>query len=184
MENYSPAEHRFRFAAWAASRAASRGLSGFSTAIAQKALKAAKLCAICNGPSNLPENANDFDAAHRVWCKSVIEASGPNSVLSYGRAAKLVNVYLKVLFLSDFGLKSQAPTVDRARVDAIHPPIDRVLLTELARQEPTHKDFWKAMRNKGWTNFDQDEYQDVIAKVREITNGQLWRIEAYWKGSQ
>jgi len=36
------------------------------------------------------------------------------------------------------------------------------------------------MKTKGWTNFEQKDYESVINKVRDITKGELWRIEEFW----
>ncbi len=179
---YGPEEHRFRFAAWAAARASSRGCQGYTAQKAVQALQTAGLSEMAKGVTALPANAKQFDRCHIEWCMAV-----QNSVdlknFKYGRAAKLVNIYFKALFLADFGSpKLRLAEADdlTTRVNAIHPPIDRLLLEELANKNRPHHDFFREMKTKGWTNFEQVDYKEVINKVRDITNGELWRIEEFW----
>ncbi len=174
--SYTAEDHRFRFAAWAAARASSRGVAGFTTEVAQEALAQSGLQAMVAGVSALPETPDRLDAAHGVWCEKVRASATPGACLTYGRAAKLVNVYLKTLFLSDF-----RTTGKQTVVDAVHPPIDRILLSNLGANEPTHRTFWKKMHRKGWTKFNRDDYTEVIAKVRDVTGGRLWKIESHWE---
>ncbi len=179
---YGPEEHRFRFAAWAAARASSRGCGGFTTQKAVTALQTSGLRKMVEGVTALPANPEQFDLCHIKWCMAV-----QNSVdlknFKYGRAAKLVNIYFKALFLANFGSpKSRLAEADdlTTRVNAIHPPIDRLLLNELANHGGKHCDFFRHIRTKGWTQFNQKEYESVIVKVKDITQGELWRIEEFW----
>ncbi|WP_372893938.1 hypothetical protein, partial [Rhodosalinus sp.] len=117
----------------------------------------------------------------------IIEKSGKyveiQEPISYGRAAKLVNAYLKALYLSQFGASD--PTRS-ARANAIHPPIDNVLLSSLKIHDPdeTRRKAWSRFHKKRWTKFQERDYLEVIALVTELTNGKRWMAEAYWRGYQ
>lgn len=141
------------------------------------ALSDAGLKQLSNGLDQLPASSEEFDEAHREWRVGIIKAIGRN--LSHGRSAKLINVYLKALFLSDFG-SSTIVNGGSTPVDFIHPPIDRLLLLGLAKNAPRCRDEWRKLRDANWTEFDQQKYENVIELVRETTGGKLWKIEEYW----
>ena len=195
MGTYSAQEHRFRFAAWAAGRAYSRGGNGLTGKAALQSLESVGLKAIAMGLCKLPPTAEEFDKKHADWCNALQCHFSQRKVkkgkaidLTYGRAAKLVNVYLKALFLSDFG--RQTPTNENeaellSRTNHIHPPIDRLLLDNLMRADQQNSSHWKSYRYHGWTKFAQNEYLEVIKLISCVTEGKLWQIEEYWPaGSQ
>lgn len=98
---------------------------------------------------------------------------------THGVAAKLINVYLKCLFLS--GPKSSNDVSITEKANALHPPIDRLLLSSLATNEIGGEDKpWRKQCLKGWSNFDSEDYQEIIDHIRDVTNGKLWKIEKYW----
>lgn len=112
-----------------------------------------------------------------------MSAAAPTPHLTYGRAAKLVNVYLKALFLPSFGTVGTTPNnaPQRSKTDAIHPPIDRILLDTLAKNDVGgYKKDWRKFHNIGWTKFDKSNYQDVLTLVCHVTSGHLWTIEQHW----
>jgi hypothetical protein len=178
VSTYEAAEHRFRFAAWAAGRAYGRGETDATVEAGQIALRNAGLIRLASYPSELPKTPEEFDAEHSQWVAKVQSSFG--SSISYGRAAKLINVFLKSIYLMDFG-STRNPDVGPA--NQIHPPIDRLLLDALARKF-RHDRFWKAKRDVGWTRFDRNDYSETIAKIRDATQGQLWRIEEQWLGNR
>ena len=151
-KDYTYAEHRFRFAAWAAGNAAVRGLSlksakdkfkakdneGVAFAVAYRMLKKAGLCGIAEkGAEGLPD-PEDFDKKHRAWCEKVhkeaadleiktVPADKNDRYWSDGRSAKLINVFLKALMpadIEDEGFSAEG----KAKWYAVHPPIDRMVL--------------------------------------------------------
>lgn len=92
--------------------------------------------------------------------------------LTDGIAAKLINVYLKSIFVC-------GGHEEDACVKAIHPPIDSNLLSNLEKKSSVK------FTSKTWTKFTSVEYQDAIDKVRTYLNGEpLWKIEKYWDGNQ
>lgn len=188
MGIYSAQEHRFRFAAWAAGRAYSRHGNGLTSLAALQSLESVGLKEIAMGLCKIPPTVEEFDKQHADWCnalqchfKQEKDKDGNYIDLTYGRAAKLVNVYLKALFLSDFG--RQTPTNESeaellSRTNYIHPPIDRVVLRGLANADPKR---WRVYRNAAWTQFDRMQYCEVIESIKETNKNGLWRVEEHWK---
>ena len=70
--------------------------------------------------------------------------------------------------------------------NAIHPPIDRLLLQQLVNKNVNKKKkVWRSSMGRGWSNFTYDEYMTVIAEIREaIVQEPIWKIEYYWIGFQ
>ena len=111
--------------------------------------------------------------------------------MTYGIAAKILNVYLKVFYLGDFDSN------EKKFADFIHPPIDRLLLLELVRREGNSFKFdcepfvnmSKADRMiPNWTLINEEEYKAIIKLILEYINANdlegLWRIEYAWRGHQ
>ncbi len=89
----------------------------------------------------------------------------------------MLNCYIKAYFISS-NLMEKYPF--------IHPPIDRVLLGELSKVNfgGKGKKFSK-FKEVGWSNFEDKQYFEVIALIRESLLGTpMWKIEAYWSGHQ
>lgn len=184
---YHPAIHRFRFAAWAASTAArSSKKCRFSVETGAALLQQVRgLYRLALGPHWLPQS-DHFDAAHRTWCEALITAArdtpGVNGAFTFGVAAKLVNCYTKALFLSGQGFEN-SPFSDRIR--AIHPPVDRVLLDTLAKGNVgERKTLWRSLRDTGWSNFDQADYDRAMHAIKDVTGQKPWLVEAWWQGFQ
>src|SRR5437660_689092 len=96
---YDLAEHRHRFAVWAAARAAQRGFTTVSNLRA-----AVEDCGVreflrtCD-PESI--DAEAFEQHHRAWCGKIISRLSDAGVKNptYGRAAKLIGVYLKSMVI-------------------------------------------------------------------------------------
>ncbi|MCY1413751.1 hypothetical protein D9M71_291880 [compost metagenome] len=153
------------------------------------------LGAIC-APDDLPA-AGDMDRFIDERIKAVIRVSEgmPPHVhwktkklvaleCSYGRAQKLVNMFLKSkLFCAGFD--------QNERVAALHPPLDDVLLTAIDLNQAdyppeTREEFetaWAAARKLGtaWTKFNQPTYEAYIKAIRLFMAGSpLWQVEYLW----
>jgi hypothetical protein len=178
--NYSIETHKHRLAAWAASRAASTS----------------KLCRfkVSTGIAILEETgfddsltikelplAQDIDTTHAIWRNRIINAASKHDLnFTHGIAAKLINIYLKVRFVC--GGFDNDP-----RVKALHPPIDEVLLKELASKNIGNAaKEWSRFRNLRWSKYDSQTYESVIKLIKKILpeNAPLWTIEKYWQGHQ
>lgn len=124
---YTIEEHKHRFSAWAAGRAANVNGCRFSVEQAKEILETAGLNQLLADPNNLPL-PQDTDARHREWRNSVITAArNLGLTFTHGVAAKLINIYLKAGFVCG-GHHAHA------NVQALHPPIDSVILDELSAQ--------------------------------------------------
>jgi hypothetical protein len=170
-EPYDLITHRHRLATWAAARAAHRGGTfGIPVEKAFEWIEAVGLCTIVAEPDSLPA-PETFDEAHREWRRRLIAAAGPG--LSHGKAAKLINVYLKAGVVC--AMPGNADDHLRRAVGAIHPPIDSILLKG-----------W-GLKSGPWSSFDEDGYDGVIDQLREMVprpNGflEFWRLEEQWAG--
>lgn len=184
--SYSIEEHKHRFAAWAAGTAASVNGCRFKVWQAKIILEDAGLHEASRSIVYLPE-ANNFDAQHRDWRNNIIDAAhnyndkhGGSLRFTHGVAAKLINVYLKSIYVC--GVNHDDP-----RVKAIHPPIDRILLDALYKQNIAGKrKDWQAARRVKWSKLDSNQYQNVITAIKGILpySAGLWQVEEYWQGHQ
>jgi hypothetical protein len=178
LVNYSILEHRHRFACWAASRAASVNGNRFKVKDGQWILEKSDLHQIMVDGSSLPESSK-FDEIHAQWRNQIIYvAKEIGKEFTHGVAAKLINVYLKSIFICTDNL-------DDPKIKAIHPPIDSVLLDTLYKHDIGGKrKLWQTARQIRWSNFNSIQYQQVIDGIRSSlpSNAGLWEIEAFWRG--
>lgn len=178
--DYTLAEHRHRYAAWCAARAAGRKLEGATNRAVRLALEASGLPQVVAGPvERWPSSAAEFDRWHRAWCAEVVTSLHGQGVdgATFGRAAKIVAIYLKTLIVC--GGHDLEPLAAVA-----YPPIDRVLLQALAREErftPDHRRLW---RTTAWTELGADGYDAIVASLRDagLDLGGFWRVERWWSG--
>jgi hypothetical protein len=172
---YDLVEHRHRFSVWAAARAAQRKLKGGTVGVLGEALDQSGVVAFARA-KNGPFDQRAFDEAHRAWCRSSVEYLASRDVnASFGRAAKLVAIYLKSMVI----LNDDADT-SQARV--VHPPIDSILLRSMCKAtdvESTHKTTWRKVR---WTALNEDEYYKLIHQLRAcvVEGDPFWTLERYW----
>jgi hypothetical protein len=166
--HYDIATHQHIFACWAAGRASSVKGCRFEVSAAREWLEGIELRQYINAPDSLPD---DFDAAHREWRNRLLQNA--RLPLTHGIAAKLINCYLKAAIIC-------AGHHHHPKVAKIHPPIDRLLLNRLAKEYPDI-----TLPKKGWSTFDEYQYEEVIKQVKSLCNDQpLWMIEKYWQGHQ
>jgi hypothetical protein len=176
--DYDIEEHRHRFAAWAAARATQRGLTSVEhlcQALNSSGLR--KFLAKCDTKS-VDETA--FDRHHGKWCRAIVRylrnAGIKPKHVTFGRAAKLVAVYLKSMIVLGPGFGS-------ALCRVAHPPIDSILLFNLTRSPEVvspHKHEWAALR---WTSLEEPGYYRLIKQLRDILapGEPFWMLERFWK---
>jgi hypothetical protein len=174
---YDLHEHRHRFSVWAAARAAQRGSKG---AKLERLRDAVENCGIIRFVRDgIPTKITDeeFEQLHRVWCRSIINFLRTKHLtdFAYGRAAKLIAIYLKSMVILGPGLNS-------ALARAIHPPIDSILLKRISKCEDIHssrKAEWKLTK---WTKLNEQEYYQLILELRQsLSNGEaFWMLERFW----
>lgn len=183
LHHYGIDDHRQRFAAWAAATAARSSKNcRFTRNQGIFIIERSGLSKLTDW-QDLPI-ADDFDEAHRELREAVRKSaarildSSPER-FTHGVAAKLINVYLKCLFLSGPGSSYDVSIKEKA--NALHPPIDRLLLSNLAAKDIGGKGkLWRNQWLKGWSNFNSEDYQEIIDNIRGVTDGSLWKIEQYW----
>lgn len=177
---YSIEEHKHRFAAWAAGRAATVKGCRFKVAEGKQILELSSMKNVASGMVHLPF-PDEFDEVHRKWRVRVIDSAMQLELnFTHGVAAKLINTYLKSVYVC--GDNHLHP-----KVKAIHPPIDSVLLDDLYKQNiGNEKIEWQKARRIRWSKFTSNDYENVIKAVqRAIPNNQgLWQIEEHWQGFQ
>jgi hypothetical protein len=175
-QDYNITEHIHRFAVWTAARAAQRGFT--TTENISKAIKEVDL-----KNTFIKENITsvEFNILHQqTVCKlieilnSYTDNKGNNLHTSYGRAAKIIAVYLKTaVIIPNRGVGHLS--------EVAHPPIDRILLINL-------KENYKEINNISWTKFDREQYLNTMNLLDEIkTKEKLnanWKIEKYWTSSE
>ena len=178
--SYTIVEHVDRLAAWAASRAAaSAPRNRFPVQKGKAILESAGFDRLVGDPDLLP-SPETTDVVHRQWRDCVRGAAREEGLaFSHGMAAKLINCYLKVAFVT-------VPLASHPRVGALHPPVDRLLLSGLAVCDPPRAVRWRRLRDAAWSRFDSDTYEEAIALIREYLGDgvALWRVEHAWQGYQ
>ncbi len=177
---YSIEEHKHRFATWAAGRAANVNGCRFTVKQGKQILETANLNEVARSIDNLPQ-PNNFDTQHREWRNSIIQAAQQLQLpFTHGVAAKLINIYLKSIFVC-------SGSHEDPRVKAIHPPIDSVLLDALYNQNIGGRfNEWQSARRARWSKLNSEQYENVICAIRQtipVGNG-LWKIEKHWQGFQ
>lgn len=177
---YSIEEHKHRFAAWAAGRAANVNGCRFTVEQGKEILEKSGLNDVAKSLDNLPP-ANEFDETHKDWrCKVIASAQKQDLQFTHGVAAKLINIYLKSIYVCGNDHNNE-------KVKAIHPPIDSVLLDALYKQNISgKKNEWQAARKARWSKLTSDQYQAVIDAIKATISKEsgLWEIEEYWQGYQ
>lgn len=187
---YDEFEHSHRFAGWAAARAAGASPKcRFRTEIGTELISISGLKEWGRGWETLPAPI-DFDRRHREMRIEIVRLAkeklppGDRLNFTHGVAAKLINVYLKARFVVGASCRHPSNDADKLQqISTIHPPIDRLLLKQLEQKDVGgRKSLWRSFRVIGWSNFNSDQYEQVIDVVRDVTAGNLWTIESYWVG--
>ena len=177
---YTIEEHKHRYAAWAASRAASTKTCRFNVLQGKNIIEAVALNRLLSDPQLLP-TPDQIDCKHREWRAAAICAANGKDLtgFSHGVAAKLINVYLKSAFVC-------AGHEAHANVAALHPPIYSLLLNELqAANIGDLAEQWAIARKVRWSKFNSEQYEAVISTIRKAMGGAaLWQVEAHWRGYQ
>jgi hypothetical protein len=104
----------------------------------------------------------------------MIQRAKTRAEISHGRAAKLINVYLKAAAFVCGGYH------EHPKVTSLHPLTDRLLLQRMSSERFGERDDWKDF---SWTKLNSEDYQGLIDRIRTASRGQpLWKIECFWAG--
>jgi hypothetical protein len=176
--SYDLSEHRHRFAVWAAARASQRGFTKVKNL--REALQETDIRTVLSAPQTFQLSAVEFDGLYRRWCSSICSSLEQDRIanVTYGRAAKLVAVYLKATVIMGDGCNSSFGR-------NLHPPIDRRLLHGLASSDritSPHKSSWRSIN---WTQLGKGAYDNLIGQLRSALpdDAPFWTIEEYWEPS-
>lgn len=171
---YDHFEHCHRFAVWASARATQRGFT--TTENLRDALESTCIRKFLAESKSTETDAKTFNSHHRKWCNAIVKFLSNKKIknVTYGRAAKLVAVYLKAMVIIGARSKSRLAAV-------AHPPIDSLLLRKLADsfENSPHKTTWRAT---AWTKLDEKAYYELLATLRSVVPAPepWWKIEKYW----
>ena len=171
--NYSHFQHRHNFAVWCAARAVQRKFA--KTPVLKEALENSGVAEFVSQNEDKTISQKDFDKLHADWCDSILQTWKNKNVngSSYGRAAKLIAVYIKSMTIVRNGQSSLS--------EAAHPPIDRMILHNISKDKAiTHPNRlkWKAVN---WTELEKIEYLNLINDFRKVFHGKpFWHLEQYW----
>ena len=176
--SYDIKEHKHRYAAWAASRASSVKGCRFKVRKGEMIIEKIKLKDLIDCSQKLPQPSTQFDIFHRELREAAItESKNLDLNFTHGVAAKLINVYMKTIFIC--GDHSTCSVIA-----SIHPPIDGLLLKSLYDKNIGGlKEEWRIAISKRWSKFDSATYELVIKNIRKVQgNKPLWEIEEHWQG--
>jgi hypothetical protein len=172
--NYDLFEHRHRFAAWAAARAAQRAFA--EVEVLRSALESSAIVAYLRHSAAAEVDEVTFDRLHNGWCTDVLVFLRDRGLhnATFGRAAKLIAVYLKSMVVAGPYGQSELSRV-------AHPPIDRLLLQNLARANRSDPRS-RRWRTTNWTELDQAGYYRLITELRNLLpcSEPFWKLEEHW----
>ena len=161
--NYSFEDHLHNYAVWTAARAVQR--SFVKTQVIKEAIESCTLQSVIT--SKKIKTAREFDEFHDDCCKKIISFFKKFGIeTSYGRAAKIVSIYIKTAVVTRDSGKSIL-----ARV--AHPPIDNLLLKNLKKDKKIK------FSPAPWTILDRKGYLRLIQELRKLQDDDFWKLERY-----
>lgn len=167
---YSFEQHIHNYAVWTAARASQRGLT--STRKIREAIESSGLRRFAESANGLKRSSfseSNFNRFHKQTANQLIRnlhKAGIRSA-SYGRAAKIIAIYLKTSVI----LRSKNKYI----LGLIHPPIDADVLKSLSRHNIS-----KGLNSIKWTKMNEVQYWDLYKEVKAKTGSFDWSLEKYW----
>lgn len=179
---YPIEKHKHLYAKWCAAAAYGRGLVGGGNSLAFKLIEASGLCQV-SGPEHIGQNVDKWQLSFMK--KIEVEAARLGVIdFSFGRAQKLVNIYLKTVLVC--GGHHQHPSVA-----FLHPPLDFELFkgvrsylskNRAAMGEARSAFIAAQKRNPRWTKFSEADYVAHIDAIKLLMDGKpLYQVEEYWE---
>jgi len=170
---YDEFTHKHNFSVWAAARAAQRGFTTVDNL--KKALEGCGVVEYVRAKECSTDDWQQYDEMHKQWCESIITYLQENDVanVTYGRAAKLIAVYIKsMVVLSALG---------SSIAKVAHPPIDRILLQNLSKEKTINHPRKRAWSKISWTQLTKPHYFKLISELRDVVgNEPFWKLEEHW----
>jgi hypothetical protein len=164
--DYNLDKHIHDYSVWTAARAVQRNFT--TTANIKHAIEQSDLPSFAR--YNDIRSVEEYDRLHCQWAEQLINAFDNSRApkCSYGRAAKIISIYLKTSVLLCNRASCTASSI-------MHPPIDGILLRNIA-EIPGLSD----LKNIRWTKLDKDEYWSLIKRLRSHFGQVNWKLEKYW----
>lgn len=173
---YDIKDHRHRFSAWAAARAAQRGLKGGTVSVFTAALESCGIVEFVRTAKREDVDEGGFRSLHEKWCNAIV-AYLHNKVTpkpSFGHATKLVAMYLKSMVI-------MGPDGNTELARLVYPPIDSNLLKNISKAPDIaikYKADWKKVK---WTRLDRQGYYKLIDQLRDCFKlREFWKLEQFW----
>ena len=175
---YTIEEHSHRFAVWTAARAATRGMKGGTTQNVEKSIEVANLRSFVE-IENIDTPISSFDVYkkhHDKYCEKIVKCFKDIGIpCTHGRAAKIIAIYIKTRILNTEGHRL---------MNFAFPPIDSILLENLAKEYPKLKDLKKVK----WTQLEPDEYNNIIVRLNNEwcikKQKKMWEVEQYFDAAR
>ena len=162
--SYSIVDHIHIYSVWTAARAVQRNFT--NTENIKSAIECTTLKTFID--SKKVFTSDSFDRDHIEIANKIIDRLKVKHVdTSYGRAAKIIAIYLKTAVIIRSSYCSLAKFA--------HPPIDSILLSKLNEKYPFLK-----LSDIRWTQLDENEYFKTINKLRKVEFSYFWEIEQHW----
>jgi Protein of unknown function (DUF938) len=169
---YTIAKNRLDFAIWAAYRAAQAGSAKGTGPELSKALKISGVITYIDSYTGILVTDLEFNTLHKKWCHLIMNTLKHecNKEISYGRSAKLLNVFLKGYFILANNEQTPLGMV-------VHPPIDSKLIESMDKAKKT-----KYHNKYKWQKLNEHEYFEILGILKSMIepNDPLWKIEQYW----
>lgn len=181
VAQYSIVKHKHIYAKWCAAAAYGRGLTGGGNSLAFELIEVSGLDQV-TGPEHIGQNVDTWQMS---FMKKIENEAARLDItdFSFGRAQKLVNIYLKTVLVC--GGHHKHPSVA-----LLHPPLDfelfKGLRSFLSKNRTTlgkaRSAFIAAQkRNPRWTTFSETDYVVHIDAIKLLMAGKpLYQVEEYW----
>lgn len=166
MDAYTFNQHRHNYATWTAARAVQRNFT--TTGKIKYAIERSGLRDFSESDQNITKG--EFDQLHQIWAEQLTHAFSSKGVpnCSYGRAAKIISIYLKTsIILCNKANCNRSPL--------IHPPIDGILLRNVSQCEGLSD-----LKSIKWTILSKDEYWHLTKRLTDHFKFFDWRLEHFW----
>jgi hypothetical protein len=173
---YDLFEHRHRFSSWAAARAAQRGWKNASIKNLRDAIENCGIVTFLRNDDAMFIDKEGFKKHHKIWCRLIVDFLNSRGLsnVTYGRAAKLVGVYIKSMVII-------GPDSNSSLAVVAHPPIDRILLRNLSNAPEIENHLRERCRLINFTELDEQSYYDLISQLRRSLGDDepFWSLERF-----
>lgn len=166
---YNLKQHVHNFAVWTSARAVQRAFTKIE--MIQRAIEESDLQLFSESSDDC--NQKSFDEFQRRCANQIIDSFGKNNIpCSYGRASKIIAIYLKTAVIIQNGDQN-------TRCSFIHTPIDSILLKALDKKLRINE-----FKNIRWTTLDETNYWELINKLKSNHLPINWKLEEFWSPTE